>query len=79
MKDKFKIPDPNDSWATVELYRWQHGCLPGDPTVPDDGMKKIDIPVALKAMGDAFTHQQNEWPAPHNIQSVLYYLAKHWK
>lgn len=67
--------DPNDSWAEVELYRWQHGELP-----PQDGnCKELNVPEALNKMAEAFEKNRNEpknWPAPFNIVSVLKYAAK---
>lgn len=69
--------DYNDNWAQVELYRWQHGNLPGEP-----GTKQLalDIPVALENMAKALSQpDQTKWPAPFNIASVLAYTAKQLK
>jgi hypothetical protein len=71
------IPDPNDSWAQVELYRWQHGELP-----PQNGTcKKLDEPTALRAMADAIelgckTGDVKAMPSAYNVCSVLRYAAK---
>lgn len=67
-----QIPDPNDSWALVELYRWQHGTLP--ETVDE---KPLDEAAGLRAMAEALeTKPPTEWPEPFNIASVLKYAAK---
>jgi hypothetical protein len=64
--------ESNDSWAAVELYRWQHGELP-----PPTGSKPLDVPVALAKMAEALSQpDQKKWPAPFNVASVLAYAAK---
>lgn len=67
-------PDPNNSWARVELWRWQYGELPS----PDDN-RPLDESAGLRAMADAFNtghvEGKNEWPAPFNVQSVMRYCA----
>lgn len=64
--------DPNDSWAVVELHRWQYGELPG----PGD-MRPLDESAGLIGMANALANpDQNKWPAPHNVESVLRYAAK---
>lgn len=63
---------PNDSWAAVELYRWQHGELP-TPT----GSKPLDIPAALTKMAEALVRLEGgNTPSPQNVASVLSYVAK---
>ena len=69
--------DPNDSWAEVELYRWQHGELPPQ----DDRCKQLDKSAGLMAMADAIekairSGNVEGMPAPHNVCSVLRYVAK---
>lgn len=64
--------DPNRNWALVELYRWQHGFLPGEKGKPN---LKLDLPTAVKAMGEAFDKPQSEWPAPFNVGVVLKFLG----
>ncbi len=67
-----KIPNPNDSWAQVELHRWQFGDLPA----PDDTRKMIPS-EGLRGMANALKEKdQRKWPAPFNIISVLEYVAK---
>lgn len=64
----------NDSWARVELYRWQHGEMP-----PQDSMtcKELSIPEALRAMSMTFCENDHEkWPIPFNIASVMQFAAK---
>lgn len=68
--------DPNDSWAQVELYRWQHGALPPQ----DETCKKLDEPTALRAMADAIelgckTKNREAMPDPYNVCSVMRYVA----
>lgn len=66
--------DPNDDWAQVELYRWQHGHLPGEKNKP---VQPLDEPAALEAMAEALSQpNQTKWPAPFNVASVLRYAAK---
>lgn len=75
-KSLFKtIPDPEDSWAQVELYRWQYGEL------PDDDSKPLDESKGLEAMADAIEKGCKEnnssiMPSPYNVCSVLRYMAK---
>ena len=69
-----RIPDPGDSWAQVELYRWQHGELPGE-----DGKKEkaLSVPAGLRGMAAAITKGDREnFPTPFNVVSVLEYAAK---
>jgi hypothetical protein len=66
--------DSNDSWATVELYRWQHGNLPGEPGTGQ--LKELSVPAGLRAMALAFSGPQDKWPAPLNVASVLVHAAK---
>ena len=71
--------DPNDSWAQVELYRWQHGELPPQ----DDTCKELDEPTALWAMAAAIEEgcksgKREDMPSPYNVCSVLRYAAKNF-
>ena len=71
------IPDFNDSWAKVELYRWEHGELPLD----DETCKPLNVPVALEAMAKAIedgckNKDVGSMPSPFNVCSVLRYVAK---
>ena len=64
--------DPTDSWAAVELFRWQYGKLPSTTD-----MRPLDVPVALRAMAAALLRvSPSEWPTPQNLSSVLFYVAK---
>ena len=73
-KPSIELPDPNDSWAIVELHRWQYGELP-QPT----DMRKLDVSIGLmnlaKALDDATTSEE-EFPPPFSVASVLRYAAK---
>jgi hypothetical protein len=75
-KSSFKtIPDPEDSWAKVELYRWQHGEL------PINQKHSLDESKALMAMADAIEKgcKENDssiMPSPYNVCAVLRYMAK---
>jgi hypothetical protein len=65
--------DPNDSWAEVELYRWQHGQLPPN----DETCKELNVPNGLRGMANAIEKGNREnFPAPFNVTSVLRYAAK---
>jgi hypothetical protein len=67
------IPDGNDSWAQVELYRWQYGELPPQ----DETCKKLDVCVGLNAMADAIEkHDVKNFPSPVGVMTVLRYAAK---
>lgn len=71
--------DPNDSWAQVELYRWQYGELPPQ----NDTCKQLDEPAALRAMADAIeagckSGKREDMPSPYNVCSVLRYVAKNF-
>ncbi len=68
----FKIPDPTESWAIVELYRWQYDEL------PDKNAKKLDISKALENMAQKMlipNKEKQEIPSPFNVGMVLKYLA----
>jgi len=65
--------DPNDSWAQVELYRWQYGELPPQ----DNSCKKLKVSEGLKGMATAIeTGDVKNFPSPMNVVSVLRYAAK---
>lgn len=65
-------PNPEDSWAMVELYRWQYGHLPTD----DCTDKPLIVSDGLKGMADAFSSVDAEdWPHPMNIAAVLRYVS----
>lgn len=67
--------ETNDSWAEVELYRWQYGELP-----PSNGSKPLDVPTALEKMAEALSQpDKTKWPSPFNVASVLAYAAKQLK
>jgi hypothetical protein len=68
----------NDSWARVELYRWQTGSLPLASDLPSAANSKpIDIAEGLRAMAKSFTEKnQSKWPTPMSVASVLTYVAK---
>lgn len=65
-------PDPNDNYATVELYRWQHGSL------PEGGSEKpLNESAGLRGMADAIeAGDPSNFPTPFNVVSVLRYAAK---
>jgi hypothetical protein len=79
-KKNIKIPDFEESWAVVELYRWQHGELP-----PQDGTcKPLDESAGLLAMADAIENGcknenaeiPSQMPSPFNVCMVMRYVAK---
>ena len=70
---EFGIPNPEDSWAQVELYRWQYGELPPQ----DETCKKLDISKGLEGMAAAIEKgDQTNFPTPLNVFSALRYAAK---
>lgn len=69
---KTRIPDLDDSWALVELYRWQYGQLPMDSK---DG--ELDISIALKNLAEAIeAGESRNFPTPFNMVMILKYLSK---
>jgi len=69
---KIKLPDPEDSWARVELWRWQYGTLPR----PDD-MRPLDVSAGLRGMATAIRQgNRDNFPSPGNVVAVLEYAAK---
>jgi hypothetical protein len=69
---KIKLPDPDESWAKVELWRWQYGSLPQ----PDD-MRPLDVSKGLQEMAAAIRKgDRANFPAPFNVIAVLEYAAK---
>lgn len=78
MKTTIIDRDPNDDWAQVELYRWQHGNLPGEPGTKE---MPLDASAGLLAMADALARgcksgKREEMPDPFNVCSVMRYVAK---
>lgn len=68
------IVEPNDSWATVELYRWQYGHLPGEDGKPE---RPLNYPIALTKMADAIeAREMKNFPSPMGVISVLRHVAK---
>jgi hypothetical protein len=70
--------DPNDSWAEVELWRWQYGELPASTD-----MRPLDVAAALRGMAAAIEKgckekKPDEMPSPFNVCSVLRYVASRW-
>ena len=69
-----EVPDPNDSWARVERYRWQHGCLPNQPGHEE---QPLDESAGLEGMAAAIEKgDRKNFPSPMNVISVLRYAAK---
>lgn len=76
-----KIPDPEDSWAQVELYRWQTGDLPpqdgsGPPLDPAKGLRNMAEALFIGTHKSATEEQRKACPDPFNTVSVLRYAAK---
>lgn len=70
--------DPNDSWALVELSRWQTGELPNPDSPP------LDISLALKHIANNIeknvkSHTPEHLISPSNLVSILRYLSKHYQ
>jgi len=64
--------DPGDSWAEVELWRWQYGDLPQ----PND-MRPLYVPAGLLGMAEAIQKgDPNNFPSPGNVSAVLAYAAR---
>lgn len=71
-----ETPDPEDSWAQVELYRWQYGELPTEgnckPLIPSEGMLK-----ATEALEKGIKNKATVYdPSAHNYISMVKYCAK---
>jgi hypothetical protein len=67
------MPTPTDSWAQVELYRWQHGHLPGEKGTTE---QPLNIPEALRGMAAAIEKgDRNNFPTPFNVAMVLKFAA----
>jgi hypothetical protein len=70
---KNTFPSPDDSWAQVELYRWQYGELPPQ----DESCKPLDVVRGIEAMANAIEkHDIKNFPSPVGVMSVLRYAAK---
>lgn len=68
------IPDADDSWSEVELYRWQHGHLPG---TPGHEAQPLDVSAGLHGMAKAIElGDSNNFPTPFNVVEVLKYAAR---
>jgi len=69
---KFELPRPEDSWAKVELWRWQYGTLPQ----PDD-MRPLDAAAGLRGMAAAIRKgDRSNFPTLFNVIAALEYAAK---
>jgi len=73
---KSDIPSPEDSWARVELWRWQHGRLPS----PDD-KEELDESEGLRNMAAALEQgcrggDTSAMPSPQNVCAVMNYAAR---
>jgi len=68
------VPPPEDSWARVELWRWQYGTLP----TPDD-MRPLDVAYGMAQMAKALDQPMRRganMPMTCNVAAVLRYAAK---
>lgn len=67
----------DDSWARVELFRWQYGELPnGDDT------RRLDVRKALANMAQAIddgckAKDASKMPKPHAVIAILQYCSRH--
>lgn len=65
--------ESNAQWARVELYRWQHGHLPGAPGTVE---QPLNVAAGIRAMADAIERGDPlNFPTPFNVVSVLRYVA----
>ena len=55
------------SWAQVELFRWQYGCLPGD-----NDFRKINLPEAFSKASRAILEGK---VSPYNASQMMSYAA----
>ena len=68
---KFELPTQEDSWAKVELWRWQYGTLPRQ-----DDMRPLDVSEGLRGMAAAIRKgDRSNFPTPFNVITVLEYVA----
>ena len=71
-ESKIKLPDLEESWARVELWRWQYGTLP-----QSDDMRPLDVSKGLQGMAAAIRKgDRSNFPTPFNVIAVLEYAAK---
>ena len=73
---KNNIPNSDDSWAQIELYRHQYGEL---PPVGDD--RKLDARAGMLAMADAIEagvkgRDPERMPSPVSVIAVMRYAAQ---
>lgn len=73
------IPNPNNSWAQIELFRCQYGVLPN----PND-TRKINIETALRNIAKGIEEgckmgNTSNMISPSNLCSVLIYLADNFE
>lgn len=80
MSSAISIPDPNDNWAQVELFRWQYGELPQPtdtrPLDVAEGLRKMSVALMEGCQKDAATEAKENMPSPFNVVSVMQYVAK---
>ena len=77
MKHTILTEEPNHEWARVELYRWQHGHLPGQP---GEAPGQLSIVAGVRGMAKAIEDGvkkgcDSHIPTPFNLVSVLRFLA----
>ena len=74
------VPDPSDSWAQVELFRWQYGALPAPtdfrPLNVAEGLRKMSVALMEGCQKDATPEAKDNMPSPFNVVSVMQYAAK---
>jgi len=61
-----------DSWARIELWRWQYGHLPimGE-------LRPLDISKALNNLSKALERgERTNYPTPMGVITILRYVAK---
>ena len=65
------LPDPDEAWARVELYRWQTGHLPDI-----EQHEPLNIPLGLRNMAKVIdVGERANFPSPFNVAIVLRYVA----
>lgn len=74
------VPDYNDTWARVELHRWQYGELPQPsdrrPLVIAEGLRNMAQAIENGCKRDATHADREAMPEPFNVVSVMRFVAK---
>lgn len=79
MSGILNIPSGEDSWAKVELFRWQYGVLPAPtdfrPLNVAEGLRKMSAALMAGCQNNDDSETKQNMPNPFNVCCVMDYVA----